>query len=497
MGREHWVEVELSKLLVSLESGSRPKGGVKGISDGVPSIGAEHLNYEGGFNFEKIRFIPTSFAKGMKRGIIKPFDILIVKDGATTGKTSFVDVDFPFKYGCVNEHVFICRAIEFLNVKHLFYYLRSQEGQELILATFHGAAQGGISSEFIDAVRIPLPPLAEQQRIVEKLDAILPRIKAAKERLEKVPAILKRFRQSVLAAACSGRLTEDWREENNFENNTKLESCFSINEEYRKLKDIPEKWNWTALGNYVKCNRGRFSIRPRNDPRYFGGEIPFIQIGDLPREGGYINSHVQTLNNDGLKVSKMFPKNTVVIAIVGATIGNTGILGYNMCFTDSMVGINTGNLSLNLYIDFYLRLEKENLRRISYAGGGQPNIKLELLNEYPIPLPPIEEQLEIVRRVEKLFTLADSLEAKYNLAMQRIEKIEQAVLAKAFRGELAAQDPNDEPAEALLQRILAEKEKLAGHKPGKAKRASYKEATQPGSMAAESAVNYKKRAKQG
>jgi len=150
------------------------------------------------------------------------------------------------------------------------------------------------------------------------------------------------------------------------------------------------------IGNYAQLSRGRFSIRPRNNPQYYTGSYPFIQIGDLPKEGGYVNEHKQTLNEKGLKVSKEFEKDTIAIAIVGATIGNTG------------------------------------------------------------PLPPLEEQKEIVRQVEKLFTLADKLEIHYQNAKARIDKLPQSILAKAFRGELMSQDPNDEPAEKLLERINEE-----------------------------------------
>ena len=236
-----------------------------------------------------------------------------------------------------------------------------------------------------------------------------------------------------------------------------IKKNFSLKASEEELKEIPDTWKWIAIGNYAECNRGRFSVRPRNDPNYYNGEYPFIQIGDLPREGGLISSHTQTLNEKGLGVSKMFSKGTVAIAIVGATIGNTGILDYDMCFPDSLVGIQTGNNISNIYVDYYLRSEKEKIRLISYAGGGQPNIKLQTLNPYPFPLPPLEEQKEIVRRVEALFRKCDLIEQRYLKAKTYTDKLTQSILAKAFRGELVPQDPNDEPAEVLLERIREEK----------------------------------------
>jgi type I restriction enzyme, S subunit len=228
---------------------------------------------------------------------------------------------------------------------------------------------------------------------------------------------------------------------------------FQLKKHEDNLPELPETWRWTALGNYGRCARGRFSVRPRNDSRYFGGEHPFIQIGDLPPEGGWISSHTQTLNDKGLAVSKKFNKGTAVIAIVGATIGNTGVLSYDMCFTDSLVGIETGWDRGNRFVELFLRSEKYKIRQASYSSGGQPNIKLEFLNPYPLPLPPLAEQKEIVRRVDELFTLADQIEDRYAKAKHYVDTLRQSILSKAFRGELLPQDPNDEPASVLLERI--------------------------------------------
>jgi type I restriction enzyme S subunit len=202
-------------------------------------------------------------------------------------------------------------------------------------------------------------------------------------------------------------------------------------------------------------------VRPRNDPAYFVGPHPFIQIGDLPPEGGWIESHRQSLNDRGLAVSKKFPKSTAVIAIVGATIGNTGLLTYDMCFPDSMIGIETGTEEGNCYIELYLRHKKREVRNESYASGGQPNIKLEVLNPYPLALPPLIEQREIVRRVDSLFALAAGIEGRIRVATVLAERLPQAILARAFRGELvpteaelAADEGRDyEQASVLLERI--------------------------------------------
>jgi|SRR5581483_6818638 len=106
---EGWALAPLSGLLALMESGGRPKGGVRHISQGVPSIGGEHLDSNGSFRLERVKFVPDAFYKTMRHGHIAIGDVLIVKDGATTGKVALVREDFPYKKAVVNEHVFICR----------------------------------------------------------------------------------------------------------------------------------------------------------------------------------------------------------------------------------------------------------------------------------------------------------------------------------------------------------------------------------------------------
>lgn len=349
--------------------------------------------------------------------------------------------------------------------KYLFYFMKTVRLEGISNATTVPA----VRKSDIETITIPLAPLNEQKRIVAKLDELLPKIEACKQRLEKIPTILKRLRQSVLADAVSGRLTAEWREQNKSicpasslinrimsersKKSGKRQEVFDIDTSLADMYELPPSWEWVALGNYAECSRGRFSVRPRNDPTCYNGKYPFIQIGDLPRNGGLIAAHNQTLNDKGLSVSKLFPKGTVAIAIVGATIGNTGILGYDMCFPDSLVGLETGTPAGNIYVDFYLRLVKERIRAISYAGGGQPNIKLETLNPYPFPLAPLEEQAEIVRIVGEKLAFIDRCENRLLSILGCVDKVGSSILSKAFSGCLVSQDPSDEPASLLLERI--------------------------------------------
>jgi type I restriction enzyme, S subunit len=248
----NWKAMPLSDLLDSLESGSRPRGGVRGIKHGIPSIGGEHLKYDGTFDFSSIKYVPREFASKMTKGRIKINDILVVKDGATTGKTSFVDSNFPFRDAVVNEHVFICRPTNKINSKYLFYFLSSKDGQERILENFKGSAQGGINQSFAPNTEVPVASVGLQERIVEKLEKVLAHVDISRARLNRIPVILKRFRQSVLAAACSGKLTTDWRESSsNYKSNINELISTSNSEEIEAIVDVPKDWKWVPCTQFV------------------------------------------------------------------------------------------------------------------------------------------------------------------------------------------------------------------------------------------------------
>ena len=174
---------QISKAIVS---GQRPKGGVKYIEDGVPSIGGEHITSEGDFNFENIRFIPKQFHQQQKKSRVKPYDILIVKDGATTGKVAIVPKEFPFKECNINEHVFKIEVKDGYNPYYVFSYLFSSLGQEQINRLISGAAQKGITRDAIESTKIIVPPLEIQNTIANEIRKRKEESKRLKKEAEEV-----------------------------------------------------------------------------------------------------------------------------------------------------------------------------------------------------------------------------------------------------------------------------------------------------------------------
>lgn len=186
--------VALSAWLSDLESGARPKGGIKDGVGEIPSLGAEHLADDGGFNFSKDKRIPRDFFQSMTKGRIRRNDILIVKDGATTGKVSFVGDDFPYEDAAVNEHVFIVRVSKRLaDPKFVFRYLQTPQGQSEIMSDFRGATVGGIGRTFVEKVTLPKVVVDEQSRIA----AILDKADAIRRKRERALALADDFLRSV------------------------------------------------------------------------------------------------------------------------------------------------------------------------------------------------------------------------------------------------------------------------------------------------------------
>ncbi|MDP1727213.1 MAG: restriction endonuclease subunit S [Bacteroidota bacterium] len=256
-------------------------------------------------------------------------------------------------------------------------------------------------------------------------------------------SLVKKLRQQLLQDAVQGKLVKQ-----NPKDESASELLKKIKAERSKIKkanqlepinynkilyDVPDNWIWCRLGNIVQMTRGKFSIRPRNDPSYFGGEYPFIQIGSLDEKGSVVNEAPQMLNEKGIRVSKKFPKNTIAIAIVGGTIGNLGVLGREMYFTDSIIGIIPSSFYNQDFILNFLRYKQPEIKAEAYQMAGQPNIKIPTLENLILPLPPLDEQIRIVKKLDQLMSICDELEASIKQSAAQNEKLLQQVLREALR----------------------------------------------------------------
>jgi type I restriction enzyme S subunit len=236
------------------------------------------------------------------------------------------------------------------------------------------------------------------------------------------------------------------------------------------LPELPEGWCWATLPQIGELSRGKSRHRPRGDPRLLGGAYPFVQTAEVRAANTWISTFSATYSEFGLAQSRLWPAGTLCITIA-ANIADTAILSFAACFPDSVVGLWQDDVTLSRLVELFLRTAREELVRYAPATA-QKNINLEILSDLAVPIPPQAEHSRIVQEVDRLLSLADACVASASVGASRSARLRQSILKWAFEGRLVDQDPNDEPASLLLERIRAEREAAAA-KP-KAKHATRK-----------------------
>jgi type I restriction enzyme, S subunit len=339
-----------------------------------------------------------------------------------------------------------------IDLEYFKRFLKSAEFIRLLQEQVKGGIKTEIKPKHLLPLEIDLPDIEEQRKILSHFKSVETEDGELKQELTHQQTLLKKLRQQILQEAIEGKLTADWRAENPDvepagelleriqaekaqlikDKKIKKQKLLPRISEEEKPFELPVGWVWYRFGDYALFERGKFSIRPRNDPSCFGGGYPFIQIGSLDNYGSIITEYKQTLNEKGFSASKLFEKGTIIVAIVGGTIGNLGVLGKDMCFPDSMVGVRPKNDTCQDYILILLRHYQPLLRELSYQMAGQPNIKLPTLNSLMCALPPLPEQKVIVTKIEKLLALCDQLQTQITSNQTHAEQLMQAVLKEAF-----------------------------------------------------------------
>lgn len=332
-----------------------------------------------------------------------------------------------------------------IDARFLLHYLLREDVRRNARAQMKGAAgQLRVPPEYLRNLRVSLPPIREQHRIVSAIEERLSDLDAAVAALRRVRAQLPRYQAAVLSAACEGRLVR-----------TEAELTGRTTDASQAVPvGLPTGWTWVTLRDLGELRRGRSRHRPRDDPRLYGGAYPFVQTGDVKHSGGFVRSYSQTYNERGLAQSKLWPAGTLCITIA-ANIADTGILTFEACFPDSVVGlVHRGDPATLRFVELFLRTAKGNLERFAPATA-QRNINVRTLTSLPVPLPPLMEQRRIVGEVDRRLSLADALQRAIDAALARAPRMRQAILKCAFEGTLAPQDPKDEPAGQLLASIRA------------------------------------------
>lgn len=501
-----WTEVSLRAVTTKLVDGSHNPPAKQ--EAGVPMLSARNID-RGNVVFDDFRYISReAFAVEDRRTNIRPNDVLLTIVGAI-GRAAVVPNVAPFA---------VQRSVAVLGPQGIIpallaWQLNAPSAQRWLDKNAKGTAQRGIYLGSLGELSVVVPPLLEQRRIVAKLDALTERSRRAKAALDAIPALIEKFKQSVLAAAFRGDLTADWRAAHpDVEPASELLARIRVERRRRweeaelakltakgkaptddrwkaryeepepvdasELPELPRGWAWACLEAATDAARGiPYGIVLTGE--HDAGGVPTVRCGDIKN----FNVQLAELKRVRSSVAAEFARTAltggeVLIAIRG-TVGATAVAGpemsgFNISREIAMLPVLRGVDAR--FVMYALAAPAAQARLYDEVKGvAQSGINLSDLRGLPIAVAPLSEQLVIVQRVEDALKATARVAAAHREGSSSLGRVDQAILAKAFRGELVPQDPSDEPASVLLERIRAERagaDGAASSKPGRRRRAA-------------------------
>ena len=317
--------------------------------------------------------------------------VLLGEDGAPFLQPTATKAYLIHGKAWVNNHAHVLRSK--YNNAFLCYYLNSFDYQGFV----SGTTRLKLTQAAMKQIPIPAPPLSEQKHIVSRIEELFSQLDASVAELKTAKERLKVYRQAVLKEA--------------------FDSC----------KDF------VPLATLGDLGRGKSKHRPRNDAALFeNGKYPFIQTGEVKAAPKHITCYSKMYGDFGLQQSKLWPKGTLCITIA-ANIAETAFLGIDACFPDSVVGFTPYEHILPEYVRYFIESQKQRLWAFAPATA-QKNINLDTLEKLTIPYCSVEEQEQIVRKIDSKKSVCDSIEKTVDTALQQAEALRQSILKKAFEG---------------------------------------------------------------
>jgi len=465
---EGWVNSKFTDLM-DVQGGTQPPK-----SEFIPEAQNGYIRLLQIRDFGK-KPVPTYIPETKKLKTCREEDLLIGRYGASLGR---ICTGHAGAYNVALAKVIYPHEFERSFIR---YYLESEIFQ-FPLRLLSRSAQNGFNKEDLSRFDFLLAPLAEQKILAEKLDTLLAQVDSTKARLEQIPQILKRFRQAVLSTAASGCLTNKWRERC-----TQKEEIDLVVSKYKptdnlfkqakqSLPDIPQSWRVVPSAHLIEyvtsgsrgwanyySTEGALFLRMSN-VRYNTTRLDLqdLQFVNLP-------SHVEG-KRSLVKIDDLIISLTADVGRVARIDKDLGeaYINQHLALLRPNNNINSEYFALSIAAQNIGVKQIQSLKR----GATKVGLGLDDIRSLAIPLPSLEEQHEIVRRVEQLFAYADTIEKQVNNALTRVNNLTQSILAKAFRGELTAQWRAENPdlisgensAAAQLEKIKAERAASGGKK---------------------------------
>lgn len=445
---DSWILTTFDSVIASVTNGVGGKQNKDGIGLAVSRI---ETIADQKVNFSRVGFLAEYDKDKIEKYRLNDGDILFshINSPVHLGKTAIFKEGNPLYHGINLLRIVVDHRAIFPELFNYYCKLTRAQG-EFAMRAQHAVNQSSINQKKLAQFDIPLPPLAEQREIADRLDTLLAQVDTLKGRLDALPAILKRFRQSVLAAAVSGKLTEEWR----LQSQAKEWVVTTLGAISSFQNGFAFKSGWfVGSGEYQVVKLANIKdglLKLDAAPAYLTQEQSAKHLKFSPNEGDLLISMTGTRHKkDYGFVCEVTNKDKILVnQRVGRIIPEQG----------SVVG---------KFLLVFLRSEQFRTQFFRGETGGvnQGNVGSAHIKASEIALPPIEEQTEIVRRVEQLFAFADQIEQRVKAAQSRVNHLTQSILAKAFRGELTADWREQHPelisgehsASALLARIKAER----------------------------------------
>lgn len=444
-----WASAKLGEVLDVIRGVSYQKGDARELPEEglLPIVRANNIQ-DGKLILENLVYVPERCVSATQR--LRDGDIVIA---ASSGSRNIVGKAAPVLGEWIGSFGAFCyglRPIGEINSPFLNYHLQSREYRRQVSELSAGININNLRREHIEGMGMALPSLNEQRRIVAKLDALFGRSRNIRDKLDRIPTLLDKLRKSILAAALSGRLS-------------------------REFRGSDELIAWTFERAEDVCAKVQSGSTPKQG-FLEAGEIPFLKVYnivgqkvDFRYRPQYVHPEV---HRGSLARSVVYPGD-VLMNIVGPPLGKVAVVpddfpewNINQAITVFRPSDRVTSGWLYLYLCGGTGIEK--IVHETKGIVGQVNISLSQCRNFVIPIPPVEEQNEVVRIANELLRRVEQLEQLASAKTVRIGAFKQSALAKAFRGELVPQDPTDEPASALLERIRTERK--AGGPPQRTRR---------------------------
>ncbi len=402
------------------------------------------------------RTLPVSVAPSRARQNMRAGDVLVSMTRPNLNAVALVPDTLDGAVASTGFHVLRAQNVD---PRWLFAAVRAPDFVESMTRLVQGALYPAVRPADVRAYRLPIPPLAEQRRIVAKLDELLASSRAARAALDAVPALLEQYRQAVLAAAFAGELTADWRLEHSSSLGVVATPQEGIIGAHDNMPVLPSTWRYVPIENIAQAGTVVTYGIVLPGPEVPNG-VPYVRQQDI--EDGQVK--VDALGRTSHVIAAKHSRSTLqegdvllcIIRHLRVAVVPAGIDGANI--TQGTVRIRPAPFITSAYLAAYLSgpVAQAWMKRC-YIGMAMPRINVKDARAVPVAVPPLEEQHEIMRRVSTALSAVERQLTAVDEMRGRLVQLEQSVLSKSFRGDLVPQDAGDEPASALLNRIRAER----------------------------------------